>query len=195
MALFIFDQVHAAYSDYSAISSTTYWICCGILMLYVISIVFGRIYLGMHSFTDCAMGVALGAAMWAANVITFDTVERWLASKSWIGKVPYSFLCFSFTNDVSNPRLVPAVVVPFCLLLVHYHPQPVDDCPCFEDAIAFVSVILGAYLARWHSAYAGLDEKFLHTVMPGGQGDIWTWDERMSWWSLAGAKVGVGASS
>ncbi|KAN0085657.1 Phosphatidic acid phosphatase type 2/haloperoxidase [Tylopilus felleus] len=171
MALFIFDQVHAAYSDYSAISSTTYWICCGILMLYVISIVFGRIYLGMHSFTDCAMGVALGAAMWAANVITFDTVERWLASKSWI---------------------VPAVVVPFCLLLVHYHPQPVDDCPCFEDAIAFVSVILGAYLARWHSAYAGLDEKFLHTVMPGGQGDIWTWDERMSWWSLAGAKVGVG---
>jgi len=77
-------------------------------------------------------------------------------------------------------------------LLVHYHPQPVDDCPCFEDAIAFVSVILGVYLARWHSVYAGLDGKFFDAVMPGGQGDIWTWDERMRWWSLAGAKVGLG---
>lgn len=32
------------------------------------------------------------------------------------------------------------------LLLVHKHPQPVDDCPCFEDAIAFNSVVLGILL-------------------------------------------------
>ncbi|KAF8552134.1 hypothetical protein OG21DRAFT_1511846 [Imleria badia] len=171
MALFIFGQVHSAYSDYSAISSTTYWISCGILVLYVITIVFGRIYTGMHSFTDCGMGVALGVAIWAAYVITSNTMERWLESGSWI---------------------VPSVLVPLCLLLVHYHPQPVDDCPCFEDAIAFVSVILGIYLARWHSVYAGLDGKFFDTVMPGGQTAIWTWDERMGWWSLAGAKVGLG---
>lgn len=90
--------------------------------------------------------------------------------------------------------LVPSVLVPLCLLLVHYHPQPVDDCPCFEDAIAFVSVILGAYLARWHAVYTGLDDRLL-AVMPGGQGDIWTWDERIQWWSLAGTKVGFGASA
>lgn len=89
--------------------------------------------------------------------------------------------------------LVPSVLVPLCLLLVHYHPQPVDDCPCFEDAIAFVSVVLGVCLARWHSVYSGLDV-FFDTVMPGGQGDIWTWDESMKWWSLAGAKICVGAS-
>ncbi|KAH0834680.1 hypothetical protein J3R83DRAFT_10204 [Lanmaoa asiatica] len=171
MALFIFGQVHSAYSNYSGISGTTYWISCGILVLYAISIVFGRIHTGMHSFTDCGVGVALGVAIWAAYVITSNTMERWLESSSWI---------------------VPSVLVPLCLLLVHYHPQPVDDCPCFEDAIAFVSVILGVYLARWHSVYTGLDDKFFDTVMPGGQGDIWTWDERMGWWSLAGAKVCFG---
>ncbi|KAG6379508.1 PAP2 superfamily-domain-containing protein [Boletus reticuloceps] len=171
MALFIFGHVRSAYSDHSAISSTTYCISCGFLALYAITIVFGRIYTGMHSFTDCGIGVALGATIWAVYVITSNTMERWLASGSWT---------------------VPCVLVPLCLLLVHYHPQPVDDCPCFEDAIAFVSVILGAYLARWHSVYAGLDERFFYTLMPGGQGDIWTWDERIRWWSLAGAKVSLG---
>lgn len=32
------------------------------------------------------------------------------------------------------------------LLLVHKHPEPVDDCPCFEDVIAFNSVVLGILL-------------------------------------------------
>lgn len=86
MALFIFGQVHSAYSEYSVISSRTYWISCGILALYAMSIVFGRIYTGMHSFTDCGVGVALGAAIWAVYVITSSTMERWLGSGSWIGK-------------------------------------------------------------------------------------------------------------
>lgn len=90
MALFIFGQVHSAYAEYSAISSTTYWISCSILVLYAISIVFGRIYTGMHSLTDCGMGVALGAAIWAAYMMTSNTMERWLESGSWTGKVPFS---------------------------------------------------------------------------------------------------------
>ena len=36
--------------------------------------------------------------------------------------------------------------------MVNQHPQPVDDCPCFEDAIAFMSVALGILLSVW--AYA-----------------------------------------
>ncbi|KIJ63094.1 hypothetical protein HYDPIDRAFT_29782 [Hydnomerulius pinastri MD-312] len=171
MALFIFGHVHRAYSEHSAISDVTYYISCALLAVYAVSIVFGRLYTGMHSFTDCGVGVALGAAIWAGYMIMSDTLERWLESGSWI--VPYT-------------------MVPVCLLLVHYHPQPVDDCPCFEDAIAFVSVILGANLARWHSVYVGVDERFLSVVMPGGQGDIWTWEEKMQWCGLAGAKVGVG---
>ncbi|KAF8839582.1 acid phosphatase/Vanadium-dependent haloperoxidase [Paxillus ammoniavirescens] len=171
MALFIFSQVHSAYSEHSAISDVAYQILCAILALYAVSIVFGRLYTGMHSFTDCGVGVTLGAAIWAAYVMMSDELESWLESGLW--SVPYT-------------------LVPACLLLVHYHPQPVDDCPCFEDAIAFVSVILGVLLARWHSVYVGLDEMFLHTVMPGGQGGVWTWEGKVQWWSTAGAKMGIG---
>jgi membrane-associated phospholipid phosphatase len=96
MALFMFGQVHSAYSDHSAISSTTYWVSCGILVLYAVSIVFGRIYTGMHSFTDCGVGVALGAAIWAVYMITSNTIERWLESGSWIGKAPCSRIVLLF---------------------------------------------------------------------------------------------------
>lgn len=102
MALFMFGQVHSAYSDHSAISGTTYWILCGILVLYAISIVFGRIYTGMHSFTDCGVGVALGAAIWAAYMITSNTIERWLESGSWIGKTPCSRIVLPFDKRRSQ---------------------------------------------------------------------------------------------
>jgi len=77
---------------------------------------------------------------------------------------------------------------------VHFHPQPVDDCPCFEDAIAFVSVILGGFVARWHTAYAGIDRQLLQAAMPGGQGDGWTLADKLRWCSFAGAKVSMGLS-
>ena len=54
--------------------------------------------------------------------------------------------------------------------MVHKHPEPVDgksppsiaarmaadfpflDCPCFEDAIAVLSVMLGSFLCHWFTA-------------------------------------------
>ena len=73
------------------------------LTLYAISIVFGRIYTGMHSFTDCGVGVALGAAIWAAYMTTSDTIERWLESESWIGKAHCSRIVLVF--DKRRPQL------------------------------------------------------------------------------------------
>jgi hypothetical protein len=40
--------------------------------------------------------------------------------------------------------------------MVVVHPQPLDDCPCFEDAIAFLSVIMGLVTARWAVVRHGL---------------------------------------
>lgn len=40
--------------------------------------------------------------------------------------------------------------------MVVVHPQPLDDCPCFEDAIAFLSVIMGLLTARWACVRHGL---------------------------------------
>jgi len=170
MALFIFSYVRDAYIQ-SAISSSIYHLSCAILMLYAVTIVFGRLYTGMHSTIDCAFGVFLGVSVWGAYVALKETIEIWLQSGQWI---------------------VPLTVIPVCLLLVHYHPQPVDDCPCFEDAIAFVSVILGVVLCRWHSVYSGVDERFLGSVMPGPRGTVWSWEDTASWWTLACAKVTVG---
>ncbi|KAG9316165.1 phosphatidic acid phosphatase type 2/haloperoxidase [Chiua virens] len=144
MALFIFGQVHIAYTVHSAVSSQTYWISCAILTLFAITIVFGRVYTGMHSFTDCGMGVALGAAIWGAYVVMH---------KLWI---------VGWRLDHGS------------------------------DAIAFVSVILGIYLARWHTVYIDLGDKFFESVMPGGQGDVWTWEEQVRWCILAGTKVVFG---
>lgn len=44
---------------------------------------------------------------------------------------------------------VPAVILPLIFLMISAHPQPVDDCPCFEDAIAFVAVYGGISLSYW----------------------------------------------
>jgi hypothetical protein len=43
-------------------------------------------------------------------------------------------------------------MLPFTLSAVHYHPQPVDDCPCFEDAIAVLAVVLGTFTGHWYWA-------------------------------------------
>ncbi|KAI0062728.1 hypothetical protein BV25DRAFT_1803341 [Artomyces pyxidatus] len=100
------------------------------LAFYVCSIVGGRLYTGMHGFLDCAAGVLLGAAVWGVQWTVMPLVERWLVTSGW-----------------SAPLTVTAV----CLLAVNQHPQPVDDCPCFEDAIAFASVILGILVSFWSS--------------------------------------------
>lgn len=54
--------------------------------------------------------------------------------------------------DILAHHAVPMVSIPLTLSLVHYHPETVDDCPCFEDAIAILAVMLGSGLGHWYSA-------------------------------------------
>jgi len=189
MALFMFGYIRDSYIKSATISSSIYYTSCAILIIYAVTIVFGRLYTGMHSFIDCAFGVILGASIWGAYVVLKNTIENWLQSGRWIGDAYIFHPCL-----VSDFFLVPLTVTPVCLLLVHYHPQPVDDCPCFEDAIAFVSVILGVILCRWHIVYSGINERLLGSVMPAPQGTTWGWEDTASWWALACAKVTVGSS-
>ncbi|THU78390.1 hypothetical protein K435DRAFT_887845 [Dendrothele bispora CBS 962.96] len=66
----------------------------------------------------------------------------------------------------------------------------VDDCPCFEDAIAFLSVVLGQLLSRW----------FAHSLRPKGSflGDLTytaiprALDDILLWWTIAAAKMILG---
>lgn len=68
------------------ISQTTYYIFSGILLFYVFSIVYGRLYTGMHSFTDCTVGVLIGAGIWGLWVLVADALDHWLKTAGWIGR-------------------------------------------------------------------------------------------------------------
>lgn len=111
------------------------WLWQAGLLFYATSVVYGRIYAGMHSIIDCIAGSALGAAITAIQWKWFDHIESFVKINSWT---------------------VPIAIVPAGLLMVSVHPQPVDDCPCFEDAIAFISVAMGVALARWSGIRYGM---------------------------------------
>lgn len=90
MALFIFRYVRDAYIQSATISSSIYHTTCAILMIYAVTIVYGRLYTGMHSFIDCVFGVFLGASIWGTYVVLKETIENWLQSGQWIGDI-YTF--------------------------------------------------------------------------------------------------------
>ncbi|KAJ6572224.1 hypothetical protein B0H19DRAFT_1133011 [Mycena capillaripes] len=81
------------------------------------------------------------------------------------------------------------------------HPQPVGDCPCFEDAIAVGSVMLGMFVGRWGAVRWGAHVPGAGAVMPGSgwalQGNSWAavergWGDIGVWWAAATAKMVFG---
>lgn len=84
----------------------------------VITLVSGRLYTGMHGFTDIASGCGLG-------VVTF-----------YILKLVHLYLP---PSSVCLNTLLTGLIV----YLIKISPRPVESCPCFEDTVAFCGVVLG----------------------------------------------------
>ncbi|RHZ49650.1 PAP2 domain protein [Aspergillus thermomutatus] len=103
--------------------------------LYVSSVVLGRLYCGMHGFLDVIVGCLLGA------LITF--VQN-----------SYGSLLDDYVFSASGKQI--ALVVLVIIVLVRIHPEPADDCPCFDDSVAFAGVIIGVQLACWHFAKSSI---------------------------------------
>lgn len=206
------------------ISPQAYTVLVIMLSWYTFSIVFGRLYTAMHSFTDCVMGVAMGTGIWWGHS-SWSGVPVVFASTnplSWI----FSLLRVGTPTDLGARIVylgsglgagqwvedwvrnggweVPLILIPFCLFAVNQHPQPVDDCPCFEDAIAFGSVVLGALVGRWGMQYAGVGLGMGRTVVMPGSGWVFdlgqwipverTWGDVGLWWGVAVIKMVVGTS-
>lgn len=163
IALFFWGYLHASsLSPFSSSASDensspfgisptiTYIFFCFLLLLYTISIVFGRIYTAMHSFTDCLVGVVLGAIIWIGVT---DAENGGGLGLAW-GRRLEEWATGAHTVPSLTPPLVLTTVF---LTLVNQHPQPVDDCPCFEDALAMGAVVYGALLGRWACVYFGMD--------------------------------------
>jgi dihydrosphingosine 1-phosphate phosphatase len=98
---------------------------------YACSIVLGRLYCGMHGFFDVVLGSALGALLGWVQAAYGQTFDDWLHA-----------------GDMKRVLLVVLII----LVLVRIHPEPADDCPCFDDSVSFSGVFIGVQYAGWHFA-------------------------------------------
>ncbi|KAI9329731.1 phosphatidic acid phosphatase type 2/haloperoxidase [Obelidium mucronatum] len=106
----------SAWSPWSPYSSLV------LVAIYPLAMGVSRVLSGMHSWLDVVAGWTLGA----------------LVAAAWLALLPLAlrFLATSTLAAVMQATLV----VPLFLAL---HPDPIGPCPCFEDAVAFVSVLAG----------------------------------------------------
>ena len=81
MALYFAELVYRHHSSLSALSAAAY----AFLGVMAFSVVFGRLYCGMHSLTDVAVGSAMGVLIWAAHWVAEGAIERLTLGASWLG--------------------------------------------------------------------------------------------------------------
>jgi len=98
---------------------------------YAFSIILGRLYCGMHGFVDVIIGSIIGVVISVIECVYGAHIDRYLHSSSWVA---------------------PATVALVIIVLIRIHPEPADDCPCFDDSVAFAGVMIGIELGGWHYA-------------------------------------------
>ena len=118
----------------NAFHPTTQLIIKVLLFIYASSIILGRIYCGMHGFADVIIGSLIGAVISWIEWTYGEVFDRWIYSGSYSG---------------------PLITTLIIILLVRIHPEPADDCPCFDDSVAFAGVIIGCEFGCWHYASSG----------------------------------------
>lgn len=112
-------------------STTSNLVVQGLVYCYAFSIVFGRLYCGMHGFFDVVLGCGLGWLIGWAQCEYGDVFDQWI-----------------LTTDPKRLIMLELVV----LVLIRIHPEPADDCPCFDDSVSFAGVIMGIQMGGWHFA-------------------------------------------
>lgn len=132
VAFYALYKFHSAREQYNpnvfiALQVLCYW--------FAISIVFGRLYCGMHGFLDVIIGSIFGVVIAIAQLIYEHSFDSWLFGES---------------------PLPPIIITLVILVLVRIHPEPADDCPCFDDTVSFVAVVIGINIGAWHYALTGL---------------------------------------
>lgn len=134
---------------------------------YALSIVIGRLYCGMHGFVDVILGSLMGAAISLVEFYYAPSFEDWLYGSAYIA---------------------PIAVALAIIVFVRVHPEPADDCPCFDDSVAFAGVVIGHELGTWrfarHSRFAAIYN-----------GPLATFDLAALGWPRAIARVVLGVAA
>ena len=125
VAVYILLMLRAAPGDMNPMTKLGMQVgaCC-----YAGSIVLGRLYCGMHGFFDVVIGSLLGAVLSVLEVVYMDRFDEFVYSGS------------------SKTLFIVILVV---MVLVRIHPEPADDCPCFDDSVSFAGVFAGVELGSW----------------------------------------------
>jgi membrane-associated phospholipid phosphatase len=116
------------HSPDNTLSPTTKLILECLAYFYTISIIFGRLYCGMHGFLDVIVGSIMGAAISLGEFYYGPMLDEYMHTSSWTA---------------------PAIAGIIIVLLVRIHPEPADDCPCFDDSVAFAGVLIGLEFGTW----------------------------------------------
>lgn len=138
-------SIHHLYETQEDWSPTSYRLLCFGLFCYATSITIGRMYCGMHGFFDIVVGALLGAFIGWLRVAFGPAFDTWIMQGDWQR---------------------PGVTMLMLFLGVRFHPEPADNCPCFDDSVSFIGVIIGGAVGFWHHAKittttAGRDAMFL----------------------------------
>lgn len=103
----------------------------GAAYFYFFSIALGRLYCGMHGFFDVIWGTLLGAIVAVLQCQYGEAFDRYI-----------------FQDDI-KPLVIAVLVL---MVLTRLHPEPADDCPCYDDSVAFNGVVGGVMIGCWHYA-------------------------------------------
>ncbi|KAI9754005.1 MAG: hypothetical protein M1815_005904 [Lichina confinis] len=110
-----------------------------VLCWFALTLMVGRLYCGMHGFLDVGVGGFVGVVLALSEA----------AYGEWFDLLLYS----------SSYQLLPVIVFVACAL-IRVHPEPADDCPCFDDSVAFAGVMIGVECGNWLYARSGWASDF-----------------------------------
>jgi dihydrosphingosine 1-phosphate phosphatase len=148
VALYCLYKLYLAQDTYSL---TTYSTLQAALYCYATSISLGRMYCGMHGFFDVIFGALLGAAIAWVRIAYGAAFDMWILSGSW-----------------SRVALVIFVLA----IAIRINPEPADNCPCFDDSVAFVGVVMGAAIATFHYGQMRSQDADMETMYAFDNNDI-----------------------
>lgn len=121
------------------LSTSIRWSTYLVLFVYGILLIFGRIYCGMHSIQDVMMGCLIGFLVYVSHefylldyltqILEFDFMKS-------------DLIIFKISN-------IPIMIISIGLFLTSLYPEPIDNCPCFEDSTAFLAVSIGLMISHY----------------------------------------------
>lgn len=105
-----------------------YWALQALNLLYITTLVFGRIYCGMHGFMDLIGGTTIGATVFFVRL---------------------RYAAFFDALIIDSTSRTVLWTLPAVLAMLYVHPVPVERCPCYLDGVAFLGVIAGEWIGEW----------------------------------------------